>query len=141
MSKSFEQLIKEENLPELFTKKDSLSDDEAKFVFNEYVNYIPRIYKYNLLLIFRKYLIDNDFMELYELEESLHQLDVQITELEQTNEILFNQGNFNQQRYDILTKRITNIITECETKYKNCQEVTDVIRKELIKLIENVKWY
>lgn len=141
MSKNFEQLIEEENLSELFEKKDLLSDDEAKFVFNEYVNHALSIYKYNLLFIFRKYLIDNDFMELYELEESLCQLDVQITELEQTNEILFNQGNFNQQRYDILTKRITNIITECQTKYKNCQEVTDIIRKELIKLIENVKWY
>lgn len=78
-------------------------------------------------------------MELYELEESLSQLDVQISQLEQANEVLFNQGKFNQQRYDKLDKRITNLINESKTKFQTSQEVKDLVQIELLKLINNTQ--
>lgn len=78
-------------------------------------------------------------MELYELEETSSKLDDQISQLEQENEILFNQGVFNQQRYDKLAKRIEKIIDESKTKFQTSQEVTDVVQMELVKLINDIK--
>lgn len=69
-------------------------------------------------------------MELIELEESLHKLDLQIVKLEETNDVLFNQGKFNEQRFDQLSERITKLINECQTKYTDCVQQTDIIRKE-----------
>lgn len=76
-------------------------------------------------------------MELIELEESLHKLNVQISELEETNEVLFNQGNFNKQRFDQLSQRITTLIDDCQTKYTNCEKQTDEIRKEFTNMLKD----
>ncbi|XP_025195150.1 uncharacterized protein LOC112594546 [Melanaphis sacchari] len=115
MSKHFEQIIEEENLSELFTKKNSLNEEEAK-----------------------KYYIDNDSMEIIELEESLHQLDVQIMGLEETNEVLFNQATFNKQRFDQLSERITALIDECQTKYTECVRQTELIRKDFPNILKDL---
>lgn len=115
MSKHFEQIIEEENLSELFTKKNSLNEEEAK-----------------------KYYIDHDSMEIIELEESLHQLELQIMGLEETNEVLFNQGKFNKQRFDQLSERITMLIDECQTKYTDCIQQTDLIREDFTNILKDL---
>lgn len=94
-------------------------------------------YIFNYIITFRKYVIDNDSIELIELEESLRKLDIQITELEETNEVLFNQGKFNQQRYDQLSDRITKLLNDCQTKYTNGVEQTEVIREEFISMLKD----
>lgn len=77
-------------------------------------------------------------MELVELEETLRQLDTQVAELEGTNEVLFHQGKFNQQRYDQLYDRITKLTNESQIKYKNSEEQTCILQKECIKLSESL---
>jgi len=99
-----------------------------KFTFNTF---------HEKLLIFRKYYIDNDSMEIIELEESLHQLELQIMGLEETNEVLFNQGKFNKQRFDQLSERITMLIDECQTKYTDCIQQTDLIREDFTNILKD----
>lgn len=74
--------------------------------------------------------MDNDSLELIGLEESLRKLNVEIDELEKTNEMLFNQGIFNRQRIDKLVERITNLINDSETKYNDCEQQKALIQKE-----------
>ncbi|XP_003244254.1 uncharacterized protein LOC100575854 [Acyrthosiphon pisum] len=114
MSKHFEQIIEEENLSELFTKKNALNEEEAK-----------------------KYYINNESMEIIELEETIRNLDVQISDLEETNEVLFNQGKFNKQRFDQVSERITMLIEECETKYDNILQQIDLIRKDFTNILKD----
>lgn len=76
-------------------------------------------------------------MELIELEETLDKLNIQIAELEETNEILLNKGKFNDQKYDKLFERITNLSNECQTKYNDFQEQRNIIRKEVIDMVKN----
>lgn len=80
-----------------------------------------------IFLLFRKYVIDNESLEIMELEDTIQKLNLEIIEAEESNEILFNQGKFNQQRYDNLSTRITNLIKECQTKYTNIVQQTDDI--------------
>lgn len=70
-------------------------------------------------------------MELIGLEEYLHKLNVQISGLEETNEILFTQVQFNKQRYDKLSMKIEKLLNELNINYSQCDQQTDVIRKEL----------
>ncbi|XP_060870370.1 uncharacterized protein LOC132944865 [Metopolophium dirhodum] len=114
MSKHFEQIIEEENLSELFTKKNALNEEEAK-----------------------KYYINNESMEIIELEETIRKLDVQISDLEETNEVLFNQGKFNKQRFDQVSERITILIEECETKYNNILQQIDLMRKDFTNILKD----
>ncbi|CAI6350186.1 unnamed protein product [Macrosiphum euphorbiae] len=114
MSKHFEQIIEEENLSELFTKKNALNEEEAK-----------------------KYYINNESMEIIELEETIRKLDVQISDLEETNEVLFNQGKFNKQRFDQVSERITMLIEECETKYVNILQQIDLIRNDFTNILKD----
>lgn len=67
-------------------------------------------------------------MELIELEESLCKLDAHIVELEETNEVLFNQRKFNKQRYEHLSQRISNLICESKTKYRNYEQQSDILK-------------
>jgi len=76
-------------------------------------------------------------MEIIELEESLHQLELQIMGLEETNEVLFNQGKFNKQRFDQLSERITMLIDECQTKYTDCIQQTDLIREDFTNILKD----
>jgi len=69
-------------------------------------------------------------MEIIELEESLHQLEQKITELEVTNEFLFNQKKNNKQRFDQQSEKITKLINECETKYNYCLEQRKIAEEE-----------
>jgi len=39
MSKHFEQIIEEENLSELFTKKNALNEEEAKYIILGFISY------------------------------------------------------------------------------------------------------
>ncbi|XP_022160013.1 uncharacterized protein LOC111026264 [Myzus persicae] len=114
MSRHFEQIIEEENLSELFTKKIALNEEEAK-----------------------KYYINNESMEIIELEETLRKLDVQIADLEETNEILFNQANFNEQRFDQVSERIEMLKDECWTKYTSMNEQIESIRKDFVIILKD----
>jgi len=76
-------------------------------------------------------------MEIIELEESLRKLDVQIASLEETNEVLFNQGKFNKQRFDQISERISMLINECQTKYTECVQQTNVIRKDFTNILKD----
>ncbi|XP_015370525.1 PREDICTED: uncharacterized protein LOC107166392 [Diuraphis noxia] len=114
MSKHFEQIIEEENLSELFAKKNTLKEEEA-----------------------RKYYINNDAMEILELEETLRKLDVKIAGLEETNEVLFNQGKFNKQRFDQVSERITILIDECQTKYNSILQQIDLIKKDFANILND----
>jgi len=40
MSKHFEQIIEEENLSELFTKKNALNEEEAKYIILCFISYL-----------------------------------------------------------------------------------------------------
>lgn len=73
-------------------------------------------------------------MELIELEESLKKLELQIAELENTNEYLFEQEKFNKQRLNELSERVTKLIDESEIKYNFCVNDTEIIRKEFDKM-------
>ncbi|VVC37830.1 Hypothetical protein CINCED_3A011903 [Cinara cedri] len=115
MNYHFQEIIKEENVYELFTEKNELDEEEAN-----------------------KYLVDNDSLELIGLEESLSKLDVEINELEKNNEILFNQGIFNKQRINKLEERISKLINESETKYKDCEQQTAVIQKEFSNMCSKI---
>lgn len=57
---------------------------------------------------------------------------MQIAELEETNGFLFDQGKFNEQRFEQLSDRITKLINECQTKYTDCEYQIDVIKNEFI---------
>lgn len=50
MNKYFKQIIEEENLLELFTKKNSLNDEVAKYVLYIFYTYI--FVNYNVLFLF-----------------------------------------------------------------------------------------
>jgi len=76
-------------------------------------------------------------MEIIELEETLRKLDVQIAGLEETNEVLFNQGKFNKQRFDQVSERITMLINECQTKYDNISQQIDLIRKDFTNILKD----
>ena len=76
-------------------------------------------------------------MEIIELEESLRRLDVQIASLEETNEVLFNQGKFNKQRFDQLSERITMLIDKCQTKYNDCVQQAELIRKDFTNILKD----
>jgi hypothetical protein len=84
-----------------------------------------------IFICIRKYFIDNDALELVELEESLCKLDVQIAELEETNEVLFNQNEFNKQRFEHLSQRINKLISESKTKYRSCEQQSNTLKKGL----------
>lgn len=132
MNKTFQQIIEEEGLCELFKQKNTLEEEEAKYVFQ----YFFRSIWFNFFMIIsnfilRKYLIDNDSMELFGLEESLNKLNEQISGLEETNEILFTQVQFNKQRYDQLSMKIEKLLNELPINYSQCVQQTDIIRKEL----------
>lgn len=75
-------------------------------------------------------------MEIIELEETLRKLDVKIADLEETNEVLFNQGQFNKQRFDQISERITMLIDECQTKYNNILQQIDLIRKDFPNILK-----
>ncbi|XP_050537779.1 uncharacterized protein LOC126903589 [Daktulosphaira vitifoliae] len=115
MNKQFEEITQDENLAELFSNKKSLTEMEAE-----------------------KYVIDDDSLEIIALEESLSKLDKKINELEETNEILFNQGKFNKQCYNQLVDRIDNLMKNCETKYGDFEQQTDLIRKEFANLLKDI---
>lgn len=76
-------------------------------------------------------------MEIIELEETIRKLDVQIVGLEETNEVLFNQGKFNKQRFDQVSERITILINECQTKYDNISQQIDLIRKDFTNILKD----
>jgi len=76
-------------------------------------------------------------MEIIELEETLRKLDVQIADLEETNEVLFNQGNFNKQRFDQVSARVTILIDECQSKYDNILQQIDLIRKDFTNILKD----
>jgi len=76
-------------------------------------------------------------MEIIELEETIRKLDVQISDLEETNEVLFNQGKLNKQRFDQVSERITMLIEECETKYNNILEQIDLMRKDFTNILKD----
>lgn len=50
MSKNFEQLLKEENVSELFSKKKLLTEEETKYVFKFFFFFIVQIYSSNFFL-------------------------------------------------------------------------------------------
>lgn len=137
MVKYFELIIEDENLSKLFAEKDVLNREETKYVCNKNFSFIKFYDLNNYIITFRKYVIDNDSIELIKLEESLRKLNVQIAELEETNEILFNQGKFNKQRYDQLSDRITKLLNDCQIKYTNSLEQTEVIRKEFLSMLRD----
>lgn len=76
-------------------------------------------------------------MEIIELEETLRKLDVQIADLEETNEILFNQANFNEQRFDQVSERIEMLKDECWTKYTSMNEQIESIRKDFVIILKD----
>lgn len=135
MIKLFELIIEDENLSELFGEKTVLNIEETEYECNTFI-LLCSIFNY-YIITFRKYVVDNDSMELIELEESLRKLDIKIAELEETNEVLFNQGKFNQQRYNQLSDRITKLLNECQTKYINDVEQTEAQREEFISVMKN----
>lgn len=144
MSKHFDQIIEEENLSELFSKKNALNEEEAKYIILCFISFLLlslitfNIISYEkLLLFFRKYYINNDAMEIIELEETLRKLDVKIADLEETNEVLFNQGKFNKQRFDQVSERITMLIDECQTKYNNILQQIDLIKINFANILKD----
>lgn len=73
-------------------------------------------------------------MKLIELEEALHKLGVQIAEIEETNELLFNQEKFNSQRFENLSERITKMINECQIKYQKQIQQMEILQKGITKI-------
>lgn len=55
---------------------------------------------------------------------------MQIAELEETNGYLFDQGKFNEQRFEQLSDRLTKLINECQTKYTDSEQQINIIKKE-----------
>lgn len=71
-------------------------------------------------------------MELIELEETLDKLNAQVAELEETNEILLNKRQLNDQKYNELSERITKLLNELQTgsQYTDYLEQKKMLRKE-----------
>lgn len=61
---------------------------------------------------------------------------MKIAELEEANGFLFDQGKFNEQRFEQLSNRLTSLIIECQTKYNDCEQQVDIIKKELTNTFE-----
>lgn len=95
-------------------------------------------YCIKIIFNFRKYVIEDDTLEILELEETLRKLDVQIASLEETNDVLFNQEKFNKQRFDQLSELITMLLNECQTKYIESEQQTDRLRKDYINELNNL---
>ncbi|XP_050422859.1 uncharacterized protein LOC126834748 [Adelges cooleyi] len=117
MSQQFDVIVQDENVPEIFAKKNELTKEEAE-----------------------KYIIDDDSLKIMELEESLVKLNRQIAELEESNDILFNQEKFNKQRYNQLLERLDKLLDSCKTQYADSNEQINLIQNEFANLLGKPKY-
>lgn len=62
---------------------------------------------------------------------------MQIAEIEETNEFLFDQGKFNEQRFEKLSERLAKLINECQIKYTDCEQQIEIIKKEFTNTFED----